>query len=164
VGTSWLPARPGPWRMGMATWSPPPPPTRALDSCLQLPLLSIPVLVVHGDEDSLIPLDMGRAIAAKVPGAKLLVLPGEWQARVGRGVVRVSAGVGGEMGCGGRGWEDGGLVPNDLFPLPFDSRRKHTHTHPHPLPKCTRPPLQPFLVLVVSAGVGHVFWDESKLR
>ena len=49
-------------------------PTCAL--CLQLPLLSIPVLVIHGDVDKLIPLEMGKLIASKVPGAKLMVLPG----------------------------------------------------------------------------------------
>ena len=33
-----------------------------------LPSLCIPVLVVHGDEDAIIPIECGRSIAAKVPG------------------------------------------------------------------------------------------------
>ena len=46
------------------------------DVAAQLPRLAVPVLVVHGDEDALIPLECGRSIAAKIPGSKLYVLPG----------------------------------------------------------------------------------------
>ena len=34
----------------------------------QLPSLSLPVLVVHGDDDAIIPVDCGRDIARLIPG------------------------------------------------------------------------------------------------
>jgi pimeloyl-ACP methyl ester carboxylesterase len=39
-------------------------------------LAGMPVLVVHGDADPLFPVDHGRALAAAVPGARLLVVEG----------------------------------------------------------------------------------------
>jgi pimeloyl-ACP methyl ester carboxylesterase len=36
--------------------------------------LRVPTLVVHGDEDPMFPLEHGRALARKIPGAELLVL------------------------------------------------------------------------------------------
>ena len=38
--------------------------------------LAVPTLVVHGDADAMVPVDGGRATAAAVPGAQLLVVPG----------------------------------------------------------------------------------------
>lgn len=38
--------------------------------------IACPVLVVHGDEDPILPVENGRAIAAGIPGARLEVLPG----------------------------------------------------------------------------------------
>lgn len=37
--------------------------------------LSVPALVIHGERDPLIPVACGRATAAAIPGARLLVLP-----------------------------------------------------------------------------------------
>jgi pimeloyl-ACP methyl ester carboxylesterase len=38
--------------------------------------ISCPVLVIHGDEDPILPVENGRAIAAGIPGASLEVLTG----------------------------------------------------------------------------------------
>jgi len=38
--------------------------------------LTVPTLVIHGDRDPLVQLEGGRATAAAIPGAELLVLPG----------------------------------------------------------------------------------------
>lgn len=42
----------------------------------QLSQIAAPALVIHGDLDALIPLRRGEALAAAIPGARLLVLPG----------------------------------------------------------------------------------------
>jgi pimeloyl-ACP methyl ester carboxylesterase len=38
--------------------------------------IDCPVLVIHGDEDPILPVENGRAIASGIPGARLEVLPG----------------------------------------------------------------------------------------
>jgi pimeloyl-ACP methyl ester carboxylesterase len=38
--------------------------------------LDVPTLVVHGEEDPLIPMSGGRATAAAIPGAELWTIPG----------------------------------------------------------------------------------------
>ncbi len=38
--------------------------------------IEVPTVVVHGDEDPLRPLPHGEALAAEIPGARLVVLPG----------------------------------------------------------------------------------------
>ena len=38
--------------------------------------IALPTLVAHGDRDPLFPLPHGEALAAMIPGAELLVLPG----------------------------------------------------------------------------------------
>jgi pimeloyl-ACP methyl ester carboxylesterase len=38
--------------------------------------LKVPVLVIHGDADPLVPVENGRRTAAAVPGARLLIVPG----------------------------------------------------------------------------------------
>jgi pimeloyl-ACP methyl ester carboxylesterase len=47
--------------------------------------ITAPTLVVHGDEDPFFPLGNGAALAAEIPGATLLTLPG-----IGRGLPRVT--------------------------------------------------------------------------
>ena len=47
--------------------------------------ITAPTLVVHGDEDPFFPPGNGVALAAEIPGAELLILPG-----VGQGVPRVA--------------------------------------------------------------------------
>lgn len=49
-------------------------PTDALRA--RLPELDVPTLVVHGTDDPLFPLAHGRALAAEIPGAQLVTLPG----------------------------------------------------------------------------------------
>lgn len=41
----------------------------------RLPGITAPTLVVHGEDDAFFPLGNGRALAAEIPGAELLVLP-----------------------------------------------------------------------------------------
>lgn len=47
--------------------------------------ITAPTLVVHGDEDPFFPLGNGQALAAEIPGAELLILPG-----IGQGLPRVT--------------------------------------------------------------------------
>lgn len=42
----------------------------------QLAELTVPTLVIHGDEDPVFPIECGRDIAVSVPGAKMLVMEG----------------------------------------------------------------------------------------
>ncbi|NDU72842.1 alpha/beta fold hydrolase [Actinomadura sp. DSM 109109] len=42
----------------------------------RLPGITAPTLVVHGEDDPFFPLGNGRALAAEIPSAELLVLPG----------------------------------------------------------------------------------------
>ena len=42
----------------------------------ELPRIVAPTLVIHGDEDPLVPLADGEAVAAAIAGARLLVIPG----------------------------------------------------------------------------------------
>ena len=41
-----------------------------------LSAIRVPTIVVHGDADLVVPIDAGRAIAATIPGAQLVELPG----------------------------------------------------------------------------------------
>ena len=38
--------------------------------------LKLPVVVIHGDQDPLVDISGGRATAAAIPGAELIVIPG----------------------------------------------------------------------------------------
>lgn len=49
---------------------------QAHDTSARLPSLGVPTLVVHGDEDRMLPVENGRLIASLVPGARLEVLEG----------------------------------------------------------------------------------------
>ncbi len=42
----------------------------------RLAQLRVPALVIHGDADILVPVDNGRNVAAAIPGARLLEIPG----------------------------------------------------------------------------------------
>jgi pimeloyl-ACP methyl ester carboxylesterase len=50
--------------------------TERFDTLSKAPEIRIPTLVIHGDADEVVPLAMGRAVAAAVPGAKLHVVHG----------------------------------------------------------------------------------------
>ncbi|MFL6120483.1 alpha/beta fold hydrolase [Actinophytocola sp.] len=41
----------------------------------RLPEITVPTLILHGDEDPLFPLPHGEALAREIPGARLVVLP-----------------------------------------------------------------------------------------
>jgi pimeloyl-ACP methyl ester carboxylesterase len=45
------------------------------DSTPDLAGIDVPVLVVHGEEDGLMPIDIGRSMAEKIPGATLAAIP-----------------------------------------------------------------------------------------
>lgn len=42
----------------------------------RLPQIKVPTLVLHGDRDRLVPLANGQMLAARIPGAELVVAPG----------------------------------------------------------------------------------------
>jgi 3-oxoadipate enol-lactonase len=46
------------------------------NSYLRLPRIKIPTLVVHGDEDRLIPPQNGKVVASRIPGARLEIIRG----------------------------------------------------------------------------------------
>jgi 3-oxoadipate enol-lactonase len=46
------------------------------DTSARLPSLALPTLVIHGDEDAMLPVGNGRMIASLIPGARLEVLAG----------------------------------------------------------------------------------------
>jgi pimeloyl-ACP methyl ester carboxylesterase len=48
----------------------------AHDTSARLPSLDVPTLVVHGDEDQMLPVSNARRIAELVPGAHLELLEG----------------------------------------------------------------------------------------
>jgi 3-oxoadipate enol-lactonase len=48
----------------------------SFDSYDRLPELRVPTLVLHGTEDLLIPVENGRRLAARIPGAELVLLEG----------------------------------------------------------------------------------------
>ena len=48
----------------------------AHDTSARLPSLTLPTLVIHGDEDQMLPVQNGRQIAALIPGAQLEILHG----------------------------------------------------------------------------------------
>jgi pimeloyl-ACP methyl ester carboxylesterase len=44
-------------------------------SYLRLPRIRVPTLVVHGDQDRLIPPENGRVVARRIPGARFVLIP-----------------------------------------------------------------------------------------
>lgn len=46
------------------------------DSAAKAGSLDVPTLVVHGEEDEIVPPAMGRELAGRIPGARLLLVPG----------------------------------------------------------------------------------------
>lgn len=46
------------------------------DRTERLRRLRVPTLVIHGDDDPLVPVECGRATAEAIPGAELLIVPG----------------------------------------------------------------------------------------
>jgi pimeloyl-ACP methyl ester carboxylesterase len=49
---------------------------QGFDSFDGLPTLTLPVLVLHGTEDRLVPVENARLLAKRIPGAELLLLEG----------------------------------------------------------------------------------------
>jgi len=44
-------------------------------SYLRLPKIRVPTLVIHGDKDRLVPIENGRVVAARIPGAEFRLIP-----------------------------------------------------------------------------------------
>ncbi len=42
----------------------------------RLPRIKVPTLILHGDHDRILPIANGRRVAERIPGAKLVVIPG----------------------------------------------------------------------------------------
>jgi pimeloyl-ACP methyl ester carboxylesterase len=42
-----------------------------------LPKVSVPTLVMHSRGDSVVPIEAGRLLAAAIPGARFVALPGQ---------------------------------------------------------------------------------------
>jgi pimeloyl-ACP methyl ester carboxylesterase len=38
--------------------------------------IALPVVVVHGDDDRLVPVEVGRELARRAPNARLVLVPG----------------------------------------------------------------------------------------
>jgi pimeloyl-ACP methyl ester carboxylesterase len=38
--------------------------------------IAVPTLLIHGEDDAIVPVALGRAVAAAIPGAEIVVLPG----------------------------------------------------------------------------------------
>src|SRR5437762_11094077 len=51
-----------------------------------LPAVRVPTLVLHGELDTVVPLDAARHVASRIPAARLVVLPG----KIGRASCRES--------------------------------------------------------------------------
>jgi hypothetical protein len=47
-----------------------------LDTLSRAPGIRVPALVIHGTSDRVIPVSMGRAVAAAIPGAELTIREG----------------------------------------------------------------------------------------
>jgi pimeloyl-ACP methyl ester carboxylesterase len=47
----------------------------AWEAYSRLAQISAPTLVIHGENDRLVPAENGRRIAARIPGAKLVIIP-----------------------------------------------------------------------------------------
>jgi 3-oxoadipate enol-lactonase len=48
----------------------------AWEAYSRLAQIAAPTLVIHGENDRLVPMENGRRIAARIPGAKLVIIPG----------------------------------------------------------------------------------------
>ena len=46
------------------------------DSLSKAPRVNVPALVIHGDQDEVVPFAMGQQVAAAIPGARVKVVPG----------------------------------------------------------------------------------------
>jgi pimeloyl-ACP methyl ester carboxylesterase len=49
---------------------------QGFDSYDRLPSLRVPTLVLHGTEDRVIPVENGRRLAERIPGAEVVLLEG----------------------------------------------------------------------------------------
>jgi 3-oxoadipate enol-lactonase len=47
----------------------------SIDLTAQLGAIGAPTLVIHGEQDAVVPLETGRQLAAAIPGARLVVIP-----------------------------------------------------------------------------------------
>ncbi len=56
-----------------------------------LPAIRVPTLVLHGSEDTVVPIDVARYVADRIPGARLLEVPGVGHLAAGQAAVAMTA-------------------------------------------------------------------------
>ena len=66
---------------------------REIDVRHVLPAIRVPTLVIHGVEDTAVPLDAARWMTEQIPGARLVEVPGAGHLHFGRGTDDVNAEV-----------------------------------------------------------------------
>jgi pimeloyl-ACP methyl ester carboxylesterase len=64
---------------------------RDIDVRSVLPAIRVPTLILHATDDMVVPLDVARYVAERIPGARLVVLPGAGHVVTGRPAARVVA-------------------------------------------------------------------------
>ena len=64
---------------------------RDIDVRHVLPAIRVPTLILHGTEDEIVPIDVARYMAERVPGARLVELPGAGHLHFGRDEEAVEA-------------------------------------------------------------------------
>jgi pimeloyl-ACP methyl ester carboxylesterase len=56
-----------------------------------LPTIRVPTLLLHGSEDTVVPIDVARYVADRIPGARLIEVPGVGHLVVGQAAVALNA-------------------------------------------------------------------------
>src|SRR6266545_6507658 len=64
---------------------------REIDVRHVLPAIRVPTLVLHGSEDTVVPIDVARYVADRIPGARLLEVPGVGHLAAGQAAVAMTA-------------------------------------------------------------------------
>lgn len=80
---------------------------REIDVRHVLPAVRVPTLVLHGEEDRIVPVEVARYVAARIPTARLVEVPGLGHLAIGAGDAiadQIEQFVG-EIWCSG-GWEE----------------------------------------------------------
>jgi pimeloyl-ACP methyl ester carboxylesterase len=63
---------------------------REIDVRHVLPAIRVPTLVLHGSQDALVPIDVARLVAARIPGARLVELPEVGHLATGRAALAIN--------------------------------------------------------------------------
>ncbi|HZO48729.1 MAG TPA: adenylate/guanylate cyclase domain-containing protein [Gaiellaceae bacterium] len=63
---------------------------REIDVRHVLPAVRAPTLVLHGSEDALVPIEVARYVAQRIPSARVVEIPGAGHLAMGRAAMRIS--------------------------------------------------------------------------